>query len=178
MAATGKIRLDLSSTSIGGTFGIVDVKLNGTTVGNNIQLSDIVQRFEYDITYPLVGQTLGIEILNQIAQEGQCILVTLNGDMEINPSEIDAITADGVTVTIAGTGNTVNMKVGDAFAIAGCDQAEYNGSYTISAKADHAFSGIAVTAPSVTTATGAYKAYLIPDYLTSVTVYDIITTTL
>jgi hypothetical protein len=70
-----KLRLSINSTDVLGTYGIVDIVFNGTTLVSSKQLSSTIESLEYDIAgIDNTSNTLKISLLNDQAHD-----VNLNG---------------------------------------------------------------------------------------------------
>lgn len=74
----GKLRLDINSTDVLGTYGIVDIVFNGINLATSKQLSATVESLEYDADILTSGNNvLKIALLNDQAYDA-------NGDGDFN----------------------------------------------------------------------------------------------
>lgn len=70
----GKLRLDINSTDVLGTYGVVDIVFNGTNLASSKQLSATVESLEYDVDIlTSSNNVLKIALLNDQA-------IDINGD--------------------------------------------------------------------------------------------------
>jgi hypothetical protein len=66
----GKLRLDINSTDVLGTYGIVDIVFNGTKLADSKRLSATVESLEYDVDILTSGDNvLKISLLNDQAYD-------------------------------------------------------------------------------------------------------------
>jgi hypothetical protein len=100
----GKLRLDINSTSVLGTFGIVNIVFNGTNLAASKQLSATVESLEYNADILTSSDNiLKISLLNDQAHD-----TNVNGDSDFTDAEDQILKAvvsslsysiDGVTFT-------------------------------------------------------------------------------
>ena len=82
----GKLRLDINSTNVLGTFGIVDIVFNGTNLATSKQLSATVESLEYDVDILTSSDnTLNISLLNDQAHDA-------NGDGDFSDAGDQVLT--------------------------------------------------------------------------------------
>lgn len=83
----GKLRLDINSTAVLGTYGIVDIIFNGTNLAASKQLSATVESLEYDVDIlPSSNNVLKIALLNDQAYDA-------NGDGDYTGPEDQTLQA-------------------------------------------------------------------------------------
>jgi len=75
-------KLHIKSTSVDGVYGIVDLLLNDAVLVNNLQLSDTVTEFEYEVDV-VESYTLTVNLLNDRARD-------VDGDSDFS-SDVDEV---------------------------------------------------------------------------------------
>jgi hypothetical protein len=89
----GKLRLDVNSTVVGVTYGIVDIEFNGTTLESSKHLSATVESLEYDVDILTSSDnTLNISLLNSHA-------IDINNDGNFTLPEDQVLRAQVTSLT-------------------------------------------------------------------------------